>query len=64
MMTLQLMTEIYFSPQGHKLAICTIKFHSVSTTLAPKVIQVFLYRIAIPFHIKDVSHFWVISKFH
>lgn len=64
LMTLQLMTEMCITSQGHEFVIYTIKFHSVSITLAPKVIQVFLYHIAIPFRINDVSHFCVISKFH
>lgn len=63
-MTSQLMTEICISTEGHKLAICTIKFQSVFITLVLKVIQVFLYHIAIPFLINDVSHFRVISKFY
>lgn len=62
LMTLQLMTEICITWQGHEFVLYTMKFHSVSITLAPKIIHVFLYHIAIPFHINDVSHFCVISK--
>lgn len=64
LMTLQLMTEICITLQGHKFAIHTIKFHSVSITLALKVIQVFLYHIAIPSISMMSLTFCVISKFH